>query len=95
MTLCSFLSFLLKIYSQYQIWRIDHIIDKRRGTWSVTGTSCDYHVTVLYYMISLSARAHAEMHLRGKQDGTFLCRPSGKAMQNAKGGLHTHTIDIV
>ncbi|XP_019854198.1 PREDICTED: phosphatidylinositol 3-kinase regulatory subunit gamma-like [Amphimedon queenslandica] len=40
-------------------------------------------------------RAHAEMHLRHKQDGTFLCRPSGKAMQNAKGGLHTHTIDIV
>ena len=35
------------------------------------------------------------MFLRGKNDGTFLCRPSGRAQQSAKGGLHTHTIDIV
>uniref|UniRef100_A0A1X7VM49 SH2 domain-containing protein n=1 Tax=Amphimedon queenslandica TaxID=400682 RepID=A0A1X7VM49_AMPQE len=40
-------------------------------------------------------RLCAHRHLRGKQNGTFLCRPSRKAMPSAKGGLHTHTIDIV
>ncbi|XP_041378873.1 phosphatidylinositol 3-kinase regulatory subunit alpha-like, partial [Gigantopelta aegis] len=39
-------------------------------------------------------RSQSEHYLRGKQDGTFLCRPSGKS-QEVKGALHTHTIDIV
>jgi phosphoinositide-3-kinase regulatory subunit len=40
-------------------------------------------------------RTQAENYLRAMKDGTFLCRPSGRAQQSAKGGLHTHTIDIV
>ena len=48
----------------------------------------------IYISFVSSLRAHAEMHLRGKQNGTFLCRPSGKAVP-AIGGIHTHTIDIV
>ena len=40
-------------------------------------------------------RQQSVLSLRGKQNGTFLCRPAGKAQQNTKGGLHTHTIDIV
>ncbi len=34
------------------------------------------------------------MFLRGKAAGTFLCRPAGRP-QPTKGGLHTHTIDVV
>ena len=39
-------------------------------------------------------RTQAEVLLRGKPLGTFLCRPAGKP-QPTKGGLHTHTIDVV
>ena len=49
----------------------------------------------IFCFLTTSLRPLAEMHLRGKQNGTFLCRPSGKAVPSAKGRIHTHTIDIV
>ncbi|CAI8025405.1 hypothetical protein GBAR_LOCUS14682, partial [Geodia barretti] len=33
--------------------------------------------------------------LSGREDGTFLCRPSSQPTKHPEGGIHMHTIDIV
>lgn len=56
------------------------------------------NIKVLFLIsILLLIRSTAENYLRGKKNGTFLCRPSSsaKADNPTTGRLHTHTIDVV
>ena len=51
---------------------------------------CDTCIHILLFF-----RLKSGEMLRGKQNGTFLCRPTSKQSKLRNGELHTHTVDVV
>ena len=47
------------------------------------------------FLLLFCCRQKSTELLKGKPDGTFLCRPATKQTELKDGGLHTHTVDVV
>lgn len=54
----------------------------------------DHRLLFLFYGCVIF-REEAIQLLKGRKDGTFLCRPARRPLQTSNEGVHTHSIDIV
>ena len=49
----------------------------------------------MYDFLLYCCRQKSTELLKGRRDGTFLCRPTTKQSVLRNGELHTHTVDVV